>query len=387
MWTLTVAADGHGTVTSTPPGIACPGACSASFPAGTPVALTAAASASDEFVAWSGACAGTSGCSLTMAGDATVTAKFADPCAGLVPQSLPTPQTATVRAQGGFDPTWCGSPTADGAGNLYLFGEGGFFATLQSGYTFFTQQMVTSGWFIAAAPDGTGVSSTPILTDTSAAGLQANGGVVLALADCRGGNAVHLRRIDGMGRVTNDVALAGEHCPAAFAAVAIDAQDRTILLSNSPDRTTAYGHTAARWFDAAGQPVTDWFDAGPIQDEWFIPGWTGELFALIDGGVALRTPRNDWIATIASGKAAVGPPPAGFKPNARAQVVMGGKAYAFSSGSKIDFVSARGRSCGSLAVPGTPASFDIGRDGSIVEVGTRNNEPTCTVTYYPQALK
>jgi hypothetical protein len=67
---------GSGTVTSSPTGIACGPTCSASFPHGTPVTLTATPAAGSMFAGWSGACTGSGQCSVTMTTNQTVTATF-----------------------------------------------------------------------------------------------------------------------------------------------------------------------------------------------------------------------------------------------------------------------------------------------------------------------
>jgi hypothetical protein len=75
---LSVAVHGRGSVTSAPAGIAtCTTACSASYPSGTGIALTATAEAGWRFVGWSGGgCSGTAPCALTLAADTTVSAEF-----------------------------------------------------------------------------------------------------------------------------------------------------------------------------------------------------------------------------------------------------------------------------------------------------------------------
>ena len=77
--TLTVAkaGTGVGTVTSSPAGINCGPACSASFVTGTAVRLTATPAAGSTFTGWSGACSGTGACNLTMNANRAVTATFA----------------------------------------------------------------------------------------------------------------------------------------------------------------------------------------------------------------------------------------------------------------------------------------------------------------------
>ncbi len=68
---LTVAVSGNGTVTSNPAGINCPGTCTASFPGGTTVALTAEPSSGDHFSGFGGACSGTA-CQLALSAGQTV---------------------------------------------------------------------------------------------------------------------------------------------------------------------------------------------------------------------------------------------------------------------------------------------------------------------------
>jgi uncharacterized repeat protein (TIGR02543 family) len=74
---LTVQVAGSGTVSSTPPGINCGQACSASYASGTSVVLAATAAPGAHFAGWSGACAGTSTpCTVTMDQARTVGAAF-----------------------------------------------------------------------------------------------------------------------------------------------------------------------------------------------------------------------------------------------------------------------------------------------------------------------
>ena len=80
--TLTVSKSGTGTggVTSSPAGIDCGSTCSASFPSGTSITLTAAADAGSTFTGWSGGgCSGTGTCTLTLNSNTSVTAAFSVP--------------------------------------------------------------------------------------------------------------------------------------------------------------------------------------------------------------------------------------------------------------------------------------------------------------------
>ena len=75
--TVTKTGSGSGTVTSTPAGINCGATCSASFPSGTTVTLTASPLAGSVFAGWSGACSGTSTtCTVAMTQARSVTATF-----------------------------------------------------------------------------------------------------------------------------------------------------------------------------------------------------------------------------------------------------------------------------------------------------------------------
>jgi hypothetical protein len=78
--TVNLGGNGTGTVTSSPAGINCPAAnCSAMFPLGTIVTLTAVPATGSSFASWSGACSGSGTCGVTMNTDQSVTATFNPP--------------------------------------------------------------------------------------------------------------------------------------------------------------------------------------------------------------------------------------------------------------------------------------------------------------------
>ncbi len=87
------AGTGSGSVGSSPAGIACPSACTASFAQGTHVTLTAAPAAGSSFEGWKGACAGTGPCTISLTAGASVTAVFRSPGtpAGWAEQTLSAP--------------------------------------------------------------------------------------------------------------------------------------------------------------------------------------------------------------------------------------------------------------------------------------------------------
>jgi len=73
---LSVSVFGNGTVTSSPPGIACGATCSSSFGSDTQVTLTATPAQGAVFNGWGGLCSGTGDCVVTMNAAANVSAAF-----------------------------------------------------------------------------------------------------------------------------------------------------------------------------------------------------------------------------------------------------------------------------------------------------------------------
>jgi hypothetical protein len=74
---VTKAGTGNGTVVTSPSGINCGSACSATFTGGATLALTATAASGSTFSGWSGACTGTGSCAIVLDADKSVTATFA----------------------------------------------------------------------------------------------------------------------------------------------------------------------------------------------------------------------------------------------------------------------------------------------------------------------
>ena len=95
-FTLTVSKSGtgSGTVTSSVGGVNCGATCSADFDGGTSVTLTAAAASGSTFAGWSGACAGSGACTVTMDAAKTVTVAFGSQVTP--PPPKPTPVKCAV---------------------------------------------------------------------------------------------------------------------------------------------------------------------------------------------------------------------------------------------------------------------------------------------------
>jgi hypothetical protein len=100
---------GAGTVMSSPGGIDCGTVCSAAFPHADVVTLTATPAAGSVFSGWSGACAGTGDCAVTMDADRTASAVF-----DALPPPVELPDADAAVAYGG----WRGTvdPAASGGG-------------------------------------------------------------------------------------------------------------------------------------------------------------------------------------------------------------------------------------------------------------------------------
>src|SRR4051812_46980065 len=107
--TVTVAVAGSGTVTSNPPGIACPGTCSASFPAGSALVFSQLPSDRMVFSHWAGACDGTGKCQVTIArSDVQLQASFRAMFSPGFVQSPPSRRTCRVTVPETPSATWPG---------------------------------------------------------------------------------------------------------------------------------------------------------------------------------------------------------------------------------------------------------------------------------------
>jgi phospholipase C len=110
---LTVSVTGSGIVTSNPAGINCPDTCTANFPSGTSVTLTAAAASGFNFSGFSGACSGSS-CKLVLSNDQDVSAAFVASSSDQLTVSITGSGTVTSSPVGISCPNTCIAGFSDG---------------------------------------------------------------------------------------------------------------------------------------------------------------------------------------------------------------------------------------------------------------------------------
>jgi serine protease len=108
--TVSGAGDGEGAVAATPGGITCAvaagstsGACSAAYPSGTSVTLTATPAAGSAFGGWDGACSGTGDCVVSVTEASAVTATFTRRSAGLQVAGAGSGSGSVASAADGLD--------------------------------------------------------------------------------------------------------------------------------------------------------------------------------------------------------------------------------------------------------------------------------------------
>jgi Divergent InlB B-repeat domain len=116
---ITKSGSGAGTVTSTPPGIDCGGACSSQFSSSSSVTLTATAAGGSQFKGWSGACTGIGSCTVSMSAAQSLNAEFDSvPSGGGGPGPGPGGPALTCAT----DPALCPASIASVAGKAAVSG-------------------------------------------------------------------------------------------------------------------------------------------------------------------------------------------------------------------------------------------------------------------------
>lgn len=401
---------GSGRVTSAPAGIDCPGTCAMAVAPGTVITMSQTAGTDSNFIGWGGGCSGLSCVVTASATTKPIFANFgpalhpADPCAGIV---VPAVTPADLKT---FDVTGsnggCLSAGTDLLGNLYVstgyadpfvvtstghhtVSNGGLAAFLRSGFT------AVSGLldpvpppflhYQSYSPEGAVLTSFDIPNGQVAVAQNPNGGSVLASGKCDEGGAtstIQLFYFDDANTPTRTAKVTGQGCVDNNLRVLVDTAGLTLLIHPNvyePLFGVPARRSAARWIDASGRPVTDWFDAGSLNGMGFL------LQPIIGGGAAVYS-EGIW-TFFPSGKAQPEQPPSvlalygGFFQ----WIVFGGKAYAVVSPTTRAVVAPTGEICGQLPPLGDAISgITVGRDGTFMAFSHVNR---CVVSYYPRLLK
>jgi len=113
---LTVTVGGTGQVSSSPPGIDCPGQCAKEFPPGSGVTLAATPGTNQQFNGWTGACSGASTtCTLSLTADAQVGAQFNDASGSALSVAVNGPGSVKSSPAGIDCPGTCSAVFSPGA--------------------------------------------------------------------------------------------------------------------------------------------------------------------------------------------------------------------------------------------------------------------------------
>jgi hypothetical protein len=399
---------GSGRVTSAPAGIDCPGTCGMTVPPGTVITMSQTAGTGSSFIGWGGGCSGLS-CVLTAS--ATTRAIFAnfgpplhsaDPCEGIVVPAVTPADLKTFHLTD--SKVGCIDARTDLLGNLYVTADCGkpfvvsstghtvqdasVAASLRSGFTSVSGLLdpvrPPALHYQSYSPEGTLLNSFEIPNGPLAFAQNPNGGSVLASGKCDEGGAtstIQLFYFDDANTPTRTAKVTGQGCMGNNLRILVDTAGLTLLVypnSYAPLFGVPARRSAARWIDASGRPVTDWFDAGPLTGMGFL------MQPIIGGGAAIAS--QNW-TFFPSGKAQAAQPPSvlalggfGFQ-----WIVLGGKAYAVVSPTTRAVIAPTGEICGQLPPLGDAMStFFVGRDGTFMAF---SQVPPGVVSYYPRLLK
>jgi len=377
---------------------------------GTVITMSQTEGTGSSFSGRGGDCSGLSCVVTASATSKPIFANFgpallpADPCAGIV---VPAVTPADLKT---FDVTGsnggCLSAGTDLLGNLYVTADyanpfvvtstghhtvpnGGLAASLRSGFTAVSGLLDPVAppflHYQSYSPEGAVLTSFDIPNGPVAFAKNPNGGSVLASGKCDEGGAtstIQLFYFDDANTPTRTAKVTGQGCVDNNLRVLVDTAGFTLLVhpnSYAPLFGVPARRSAARWIDASGRPVTDWFDAGPLTGMGFV------MQPIIGGGAAIAS--ENW-TFFPSGKAQAAPPPSvlalggfGFQ-----WIVLGGKAYAVVSSTTRAVIAPTGEICGQLPPLGDAMStFFVGRDGTFMAFSLVQHP--CVVSYYPRLLK
>jgi hypothetical protein len=417
---------GSGRATSSPAGIDCGSICSASFPRGTVITVTATPNPGSTLVGYGGACSGTT-CSLVLMGDVNVFVHLesqAPPppppsCAGLGFGALPPTQIFTTNP--GFGrATVCEPGMADSAGTLGFpvsraGMQGGFFAVVGPDGRFRGsryEQVLNLNY--TAQPDGfTGTAANPAQSawathhiDRSGSSLHTGqtffgptpwqapdpgGGIVLAGPMSNSQTAARRPQIVSEDANANTRALGSIASPESVFGIGMDVAGNALVITNGTGRFGT-GSISAQWFDRFAAPLTGEFvllsGFEPGRSTWF------ETAPLIGGGLAVRrmdghdegggrfSVTSRWLVVVTSGAPSVSPAPdwLASRNDTLLAIVRGGRAYALLPEEKpngecaqsIEVFTPGGQSCGAQEFRRASGScrtlgIRVGLDGTILQ--------------------
>lgn len=228
---LTVSVSGAGTVVSEPAGITCPGACTATFTAGTVVTLTATAETGSALSEWTGACAtALSVCAVPLDAPASVSATFA---------TRGSPVWALAFGGGGADN---GRGIAVDGGDVFVTGS--FRNTASFGCTSTATSLGAEDVFMTRRDRSTGACSW----------VRAVGGT---MADFANDVVAAADRVFMTGTFASDVTVGG-----STLSPAPDVEAAYLIALDAESGTDAWGHASAASGDDQAVAITALSTAG-----------------------------------------------------------------------------------------------------------------------------
>ena len=421
--TVSLRGDGTGRVTSIPAGIDCPGSCTMTVPNETLLTLTASPGTDSRFRGWSGQCVGTQSCTITAARDQSVVASFApippDTCDGVVPAALGQSVSRVIYESPGYW-TFCEDAVSDAAGNVagFVGGRGGPFgwtiwapdgtaegkiatsdlvpqAVGFQGIAFYPSGNDVAAAFYSWTPTGTVLRRTDVARDPKSTSTVASafaavtGGSVAVSTTCyangpgRATSELIVSRFDRDGVLISTASVGGEGCFSA-GAVADEFDNTLVVLMDDGGGALGFpeDRVVARWLARDGQPLTNWFDAGPS------PAGDPEVRPLIGGGAVVGN-GFVWLAAFRSGVPVADERPSFLIDDDKLHIVRSGRGYAQFSVNDVSrygtlkLYSPAARFCGDLRVE-EGSELHIGKDGTVMAL---SGPQRCSIRWWPRLLK